>query len=522
MTTGLNMVWRYAWRRARAGRQPVRQRPIAAASPALPPAKEAVPRQDRILLGLLAMLRPALGDRLALLKLVDDGAALLQPDRRAEAVDFTLAAVTDAALASARALQPSQRPLHMSVVIAPSLPPLWRGDVERLESLCRHLLLIGLQRCAAGLVRLRLEPAGDAAPTAGPSMGGLRIMLEDSGPPMQHGQLQRWLTDDGQALSIAAHDTSWLMAGYLFRQLAGTATVACDAQGLRLTGTIPCGPRLQPVAADEARPAAAPAQYHFSAPLVLALLAPATGQSALAALRAAGYTVFDVADAPQLLDWASVLPLHAIIVDTQVLASFPMLLRELSRLTDHGALRPVPVWAVTGELDSGHTQGWLLAGAAAVMPLPLAPDKLQRLRQQTPGAPATPNWFYCSSDPRLRGDLPSRVIAQLPLLDSDLFDRLQQLRGVLRQLAQGLTPTADPCPAFHAIRSIALSLGYARLAALMAAMETAAATGMFARRPQNWQMIGDSLCAADCIFGLTDVPAELTDDGMPPLPGFRL
>jgi CheY-like chemotaxis protein len=445
---------------------------------------------------LITALRRQISADSHLLRDLDDYALIMQTeDERMLPPEriFDCGALLDRALAQARQIQPPHRRVHLSVSLQPGMPRLYHGQPDLLEALLRHLLLIAFSRTKAGLVLLRLAPENEPGSNCNIR---LRIRLEDSGPPLQPWQLHRWLKHAWERESLAAdeHAISWMLASRLFHHLKGSVTANSAAEGgLQLEGLIPLSIAWRP--SDFLTTATTEVNHHLTAPLILIVEPEAGSRRELTEILAtAGYRVFVVHEHGQAIEWAVCLPVSIVLLNMVAPGSWQEAAHRLRRQMRQHIMPEAGLWALTTQLmpEKGDE-------IEQVLLKPLRPELLKHLR-----ADVRPldTGFYHAFDQAIRDDLPDSVIARMPYLHQQLGLELSSMKEMAGTLSHD-RPIPDAAHQAHAIKSIALSLGYFRLAALMTEVEHAIHVYSFAHAPQNWSVIAECLAQAALVQSST-------------------
>ncbi len=400
-----------------------------------------------------------------------------------------LAALLKASVASARAVCAERPSVHLSATLQSSIQHLWRGYAELLHILLEHLLMIGLQRTEMGAVCLRLEVQD--VEKGSPQ---LKIKFEDSGPPLQGWQLRQWLAPgkDDVPTSEMAQQTSWLLVGRLFHYMNGEVNAEITASGgLLLVGSVPLlMPSLEQQLPQEIVTIAAPSLPSAQPPLIMVVEPNAEKGAALEHLfLRGGCRIFLMEDHAQAIEWAPTLPLSAIVLNGFLPDAGAHVVRRLKHLTEEGLMLPMQLWAMGVTNSTGEQKQWLEAGISELISVPVQPKQLLRLYQQL--APAAQD-FYHAYDKQVHAELPSKILTRLSELNLEIARQVDQLEAMLEAMANGQEQPLMAEQA-HAVKSAALSLGYFRLAALMAQIEHALAHKQFLKTRMHWAIIADSL-----------------------------
>lgn len=414
-----------------------------------------------VLSGLLSMLRARLSAESPLVDYLSDYALLLQGesgDILPPARDFDLALVADKALASARTLQPPDARINLTVSLQPGIHRYFNGQPGLLEALLRHLLIIGLKRTSSGVVLLRIEQVEEDAPL----QCNLRITMQDSGPPIQRGQLQQWLLGEGPPHRLST-DISWLLAARLFKRLGGALSGNSKADGLALEGRLALAPREGAIHSVHAT-----AGRHVMPALVLVVENNKAEVVALRRLCAeVNATAFIVGSHQMALEWVPLLPFSAIILNADMADASEDAARRLARLPKDNAIPPTPLWLMTTRLSNRDFEHWCRQGINDLLLKPIQPRKLSEMLQR---CPAQDEDYYLTRNHQLQLEIGTDY--DDGAMTNMLAQQVQQIDPVLEALAKHQVHINGRDLA-HGVRSAALTLGYLHLAALMGQIEHA-------------------------------------------------
>lgn len=372
---------------------------------------------------------------------------------------FELATVLKSAVNLARKEHGSASShVHIQATVQSKLPPQVTGYPHLLQMLLKHLLLVSLGRQKQGAIFLRIEEG--ASPYA------LRIQLEDSGTMVQAWKLKQWFSPPFEATTGTTEEgISWLLSGWLFFYLGGEASATYDGERkrLRMQGNLPIGLPQHNIAPSTSEIEKEPA------PLLLVVEPAAAMQDTLRALVAnEGGRCFFVEDHAQALEWGAALPFSAFLCNAGLPDVGLLAACRLQHLMQEGIVRPAPLWVMLTSTRLRETEPWIEAGAEALLPLPLDPAQLHTVCAQLQ---RQPEGFFQAYEESLHAELPEQIKTRLSELNREIGMQIHTLLSLMESWVE----TAPPkwCDQVHAVKSAALSLGYFRLAALMAQIEHA-------------------------------------------------
>jgi CheY-like chemotaxis protein len=170
--------------------------------------------------------------------------------------------------------------------------------------------------------------------------------------------------------------------------------------------------------------------------------------------------------AAQTLDLAAALPFSLILLSTSLpVQDISPAIRQLRQMKENKSIASAPVWVIASESKNYPVQEWSADGASQILPVPLEKEKLQYLcRSLTP----FDTYFWSVYDAQVMEEFPRNILAHLPNLRGELLIHIRRMQRVLS--APGLNPE-QAIEEIHAVKSGALTLGYMRIAALMANLE---------------------------------------------------
>jgi HPt (histidine-containing phosphotransfer) domain-containing protein len=152
-------------------------------------------------------------------------------------------------------------------------------------------------------------------------------------------------------------------------------------------------------------------------------------------------------------------------------------------------------------VETSYDISWVLVGRLFhLLTLPVRPEDIESACASL--APSSHS-FYLSYDIELHSELPPRIAERLPELKKELARQLMELEPKIITLAQQPMPI-HILHEVHALKSVALTLGYFRVAALMAEIESAITNHDFADIAENWIIIRDCLNCSG--FNTLDIP----------------
>ena len=236
--------------------------------------------------------------------------------------------------------------------------------------------------------------------------------------------------------------------------------------GLKLVGWIP----LVPPFPGEVRPhphlAAEPKNCPVaSSRLLLAVEPLLPRQQALRAIaQEVGSEVFFVDTHEQLLEWALALPAAAILAHAGLKCGTPIWATRLKRMGEEKLLDVIPLWVMAPHMPPQVRRNWEEAGAQVLLDMPVQPPLLQRLLYSVCGAGPE---FYLTQQMAMEEMVPESLLPRLSELTEQLIKQVELLLEALEK-DKALDVILHQS---HAVRSAALTLGYFRLAALMAQVE---------------------------------------------------
>lgn len=450
---------------------------------------------EHLLSGLLRSLRQQMDADSPLIDCLDDYEQLLRIEygaTPAEPIVFDIAKLLRTSVQRAREKFPEHSQVVLSVSLESSMQHEWLGQPKMLAMLLQHLLLIALGRTRQGAVCLRLGIGQDDVVRT----QRLTIKLEDSGPPLQRWQLIHWLSGSRESVLATemVQDISWLMTGQLLRYLGGTATAETDPQGgLIFSGSLPITQPQQHLASVILpMPMATSLRAAGERPLLLIVEEAVEKQRMLVELfESLGCRVFLVGDHAQAMVWAPVLPFGALVLNASLPDARSLVVKRLHHLAQENLMPHIPIWAMVGALTGNEEKHWRDAGVSTLLIQPLKPALLELLCTALPLPDAD---FYRAYDAHLQGDFPATIVTRLPELNREIGNQLRLLHRMLLTLPQqDVSRITNICQQAHAVKSASLSLGYFRLAALMAEIEHALAHKAFDDLPQHWKFIADML-----------------------------
>jgi CheY-like chemotaxis protein len=428
-----------------------------------------------------------------LLRDVNDYAILLQTENVGDLTGpkrFDLSILMKSAVTAARKEIAVTDKVKLVTTLEATAPRHWSGHPDLIEALIRHLLLIALRRSASGGVTLRLEADAKVG------MQGrhwLRIKLEDSGAPLQRTQLRQWLEqiENGvPAMGSDSHDFSWILTGRLFKHLGGGASAEMGPNGgLYMIGWIPLSLPEHGVSTLSPVPhMVEPAMNSRDFPVKVVMVVESNQkrqQELQGLLSSSSCDVFIVENHTEALEWAAVLPLAALIVNTTLSDANTLIMQRMRSMSEEGIISKIPMLAISSDATPAARRPWIEAGIDEFIEIPFRAESIQQLRQilQPPDA-----GFYCNFNSQQRGDLPETVIQRMPELTGQLADYIKNLELSLVATPNGSQPVNIRHEA-HAIKSSALSLGYLRLAALMGQVEHTVRSTAAASANNNWRVI---------------------------------
>ena len=201
-----------------------------------------------------------------------------------------------------------------------------------------------------------------------------------------------------------------------------------------------------------------------------------------------GCHLFMVDDHAQAMVWAPVLPFSALVLNGSLPDARSMVVKRLQNLAEENLMPHVPIWVMVSTQTADAEKQWRDAGVSTLLMQPLKRALLELLCTELPLPDGN---FYSAYDAHLQGDFPASILPRLPELNMEIGRQLRQLHRMLLTLPS--LQTEQLIQQAHAVKSASLSLGYFRLAALMAEIEHALANNAFEDRPQHWKFIADVL-----------------------------
>lgn len=445
-----------------------------------------------VLSGLLTGLRYRIPADSPLLEDLSDYALLLQTERGdilPTPTPFRLLDTLASSLTSARRTYPPDARVNLTASAHPALPPQWMGHGEVMEALMRHLLLIGLKRTRKGFVCLRLESQQHALFAHNQL---LHIRYEDSGPPIQQGQLHQRLSPGKDTAPPAdlMHDISWLLVARLVKRLGGSITGnSGPVRGIMLELSLPMAVHAAP-AAPIAPGNAAFTSPHLHPPLILVVERDKEIRKTIARFFAQMQCdVFMVDTHAQAVEIAPILPFSAIMLNALLAHVGEDVTRRLRHLMEDGMMPTIPLWVMLAKSSFIEFDYWRRCGASELLLQPLQPDILRRLCANLATLDTS---FYEQHDLDLRRDLPLAAHDAMPHMNRLLAEQIAQAQLSLEGCSEGAIDN-ETVHQIHAVKSAALTLGYFRLAGLMGQIEHARASQIFATYPDNWRIVMDVL-----------------------------
>ncbi len=441
--------------------------------------------------GLLHTLRAQVEADSPLLQHMNDYEQLLRLEAGAKPVPptvFDIAKLLRSTVQAVRAQFPEDPRVPLSVTLQSSMQHEWFGQPEMLRSMVQHLLLIALRRTRQGAVCLRLAIEQNAAQPL-----QLAIKLEDSGPPLQRWQLLHWLGGMQDSAHDDMADISWLMVSRLLRALGGTAQADMDPNGgLIFTASLPIArPHAAPLVQLPTLPVPALQRVEAEQPLLLLVEASPEKRALLRRLFASLHCrIFLVDDHAQAMAWAPVLPFSALVLNGTLPDARAMVVRRLHHLAEEELMPLIPLWAMVTSLSAADEEHWLQAGVSALLTQPLSRAVLEPLCAHLA---APDGGFYLAYDAPLQQDFPASIVQRLPELSREIARQVRQLHAQLLALPEGDEQALRE--QVHAVKSASLTLGYFRLAGLMAEIEHALLNHAFREAPHQWQLIAHCLDA---------------------------
>ena len=440
--------------------------------------------------GLIAAVRVRLKPESPLLIQLGDYALLMDMERNPSAVSviaFNIAQLLDNSVTTARRLYPPHAQVNFSAALQAGTAQNWVGQPVLLDALIRHILIIGLRRTLRGFVSVRLDiyPGISAHGTH-----VLRLLYEDSGPFLQHWQLQHFLNHatDQDTFASGAQEVSWLLLSRLTHRLGGTLTGKAGAQsGMMLELVVPL---FQPE--HLSMPSVITEHgvaHHPMQPLLLVVESDKENRRLLMDIAQAQNCRMMVVESPTqavklaaIFPWSAMMfsglsPLQEVVVD------------RVRHLWEEGIMPPVALWMLRDRLSSSQTQYWQQRGINEVLLHPLQGADMERLRH---ALPPVDSHFYQQFDIHVRQDLSEEILAIMPMMNQMLTDQVRLLCPIVHAFAEGVSPPVVVEQA-HAVKSAALTLGYFRLAGLMDQIEHAHTSALFASERSNWQLIATLL-----------------------------
>lgn len=421
--------------------------------------------QESRLSGLLTLLRSRLPENSPLLPCIADHALILQlsSGHVTEDITFDIHEVADRALFTAKKIQPHGSELQLILSLKSDTPRKWHGAPFMIESLLRHLLLISLKNTRCGYARLHVEYGGISS--AGEKC--VQFKLEDTGSEIHPLQIERWLKEarEARCTVLESLDISWVVVAQVVYSLKGHITVtSATGKGLCLQGWVHLAPAEEVEASRKLYPANL---CEITRPLILIVEDDRVNRHAQELLfKRLGCDVFAVADGASALEWAPLLPFSLILLDQMLPdTAGTVVARKLYEKMQDGLMHEIPIVALSAADTPLLREEWANMPVTRLLSKPLHKEEALQLRREiNTTAPS----FFDYADQEILQNLPAKIKLRWPEMRGQM---LEQLLLFCNQLEQEAFPLSDILHSAHAVKSAALTLGFARLAACMESIE---------------------------------------------------
>jgi len=444
-----------------------------------------LPGTDRTMIawmgGLITQLRRRLPEDSPLLPIIGDYGLMLRLthlEQQHQNQWFDITGVADRALLSAKRLYPPVAGVMVTLSLKNTVPRFWRGDAEWVEALLRQLLCFSLTRTRKGLICLRLDIVPPASGQTEDAVT-IRYELEDSGDMLTVARLERLLEGDTPAhpailregeAGESAQELTWPLIHRLVTGLKGTITGNVTAKGVKVEGEFTVD-----AVSNRADESTMCSVHDLAAPPLVLMVEddPVNQLMQQRMFEKAGYRVLCVDDGMAALEWAGVLPLSLIAMDTMLPGiSGPAIAARLKRMMREGIMCDTPIIALTAADTPQDHATWQQVGVSEILLKPITIAKLRDLRCHLPVLDTN---FYHARDAGIEAELVESFAGRLDELVSGLTQQVHSGCAVFRQ--GSVADRKQIADNAHAIKSVALSLGFYHLSALVAMLEHEANSG---------------------------------------------